>query len=385
MQKYISLMNISEDPINTIENLIARNSSKGISLYLVLLGTVITFLFLFPVIKVEVSSQSRGIVRSYTDKVPLQVLVNGKITQLKLRNNSVVHQGDTLLQIAQDNLQADKATKQIAANDNQNLMHDLQEVCSGNASSLKTEAVVQEWSSYQTRKRELEEKVYYTQTEYIRQKQLYDKGVIASAEFNKFQYELTAAQQAVQVLNKNQKSQWQNRYRELQEKSKSLLGDLQKINIETKNYYVTAPVSGTIENFTGVQAGSFLNASQPIAVISPFDHLIVECKVSPDDIGLIKKKQIVKFQIDAFNYNQWGLLEGEVLDIDNNITLQDNQAFYKVRCSLNSKRIQLKSGYKACVSNGMTLTARYTIARRSLYELLFDKVDDWLNPKIISN
>ncbi|QSB29103.1 hypothetical protein [Flavobacterium sp. CLA17] len=73
-------MNISEDPVHTIENLIPRNSSKGISLYLVLVLAVIAFLFSLPIIKVEVSSQSRGIVRSTMDKVPLQVLVNGKIT-----------------------------------------------------------------------------------------------------------------------------------------------------------------------------------------------------------------------------------------------------------------------------------------------------------------
>jgi HlyD family secretion protein len=89
--------------------------------------------------------------------------------------------------------------------------------------------------------------------------------------------------------------------------------------------------------------------------------------------------------MDAFNYNQWGLLEGKVIDIDNNITIQDNQAYFKVRCSLNSKNIQLKSGYRTLVSKGMTLTTRYTIAKRSLYELLFDKVDDWLNPKQIMN
>jgi hypothetical protein len=33
----------------------------------------------------------------------------------------------------------------------------------------------------------------------------------------------------------------------------------------------------------------------------------------------------------------------------------------------------------------MTLTTRYIITRRSLFDLLFDKIDDWLNPKQISN
>jgi membrane fusion protein, peptide pheromone/bacteriocin exporter len=77
------------------------------------------------------------------------------------------------------------------------------------------------------------------------------------------------------------------------------------------------------------------------------------------------------------------LLDGKVIDIDKNVTIQENQAFFKVRCSLNSKIMKLKSGYKTQVSKGMTLTTRYIITRRSLFDLLFDKVDDWLNPKQI--
>jgi len=52
------------------------------------------------------------------------------------------------------------------------------------------------------------------------------------------------------------------------------------------------------------------------------DQLIVKSTVSLNDIGLIRKNQKVKFQLDAFNYNQWGLLEGKVIDIDRNITFQ---------------------------------------------------------------
>ena len=148
---------------------------------------------------------------------------------------------------------------------------------------------------------------------------------------------------------------------------------------------VLAPISGTIESFSGLQVGSFLNASQPIATISAVDQLIVESTISPNDIGLIQKNQKVKFQIDAFNYNQWGLLEGKVIDIDRNITIQGEQAFFKVRSSLNSIEMKLQSGYKTKVSKGMTLTSRYIITRRSLFDLLFDKVDDWLNPKKVGS
>jgi HlyD family secretion protein len=46
--------------------------------------------------------------------------------------------------------------------------------------------------------------------------------------------------------------------------------------------------------------------------------------------------------------------------------------------------MRLESGYKTTVSKGITLTTRYTIARRRLYDLLFDKADDLLYPKHIA-
>jgi HlyD family secretion protein len=42
--------------------------------------------------------------------------------------------------------------------------------------------------------------------------------------------------------------------------------------------------------------------------------------------------------------------------------------------------LKLKNGYKREIGKGMTLNARFEITERTLYELLYDKMDDWLNP-----
>jgi multidrug resistance efflux pump len=376
-------MNFSSDPINTLENLIAKNKTKSISIYLVLLIAILVFLALLPVIKVDISSQSRGMVRSTTDNLPLTSLVNGKVTFVNLKNNRVVQKGDTLIKVTLDNLDTEKATNKTLSSTIQNQIQDLSLVILGKSSLLKTPELQQEWFSYSSKREELLSKIAQAKTGFDRNKQLYDKGVIAKAEFEKYSFEYTYAQQALSGLEKNQRSVWQNKKRELQEQLQNLKGNLQKIYVEARNYIITAPLSGTVENFSGIQVGSFLNASQPIATISALDQLIVESTVSPNDIGLIHNNQKVKFQLDAFNYNQWGLLDGKVIDIDRNITIQGEQAFFKVRCALNSTAMQLQSGYKTQISKGMTLTTRYMITRRSLYDLLFDKVDDWLNPKQI--
>ena len=90
-------MNFSSDPINTLENLVAKNKTKSISIYLVLILAILIFLALLPVIKMDISSQSRDIVRSTTDNVPVTSLVNGKVTFVNLKNNGVIQKGDTLV------------------------------------------------------------------------------------------------------------------------------------------------------------------------------------------------------------------------------------------------------------------------------------------------
>jgi len=320
-------------------------------------------------------------IRSKTDNVPVTTIVSGRITWLSLRNNVVVHKGDTLIKMAKDGLTTEKATQGELSNTLIELQEDVTAILSGKTANLKTTAAREDFHQYQSQKSELQSKVSQAQINFNRNKILFDKGIIASAEYEKFKYELQFALQALQSFVSQQKASWENQRRELEERVKSIDGTVAKIKVEENNYVVLAPISGTIESFSGLQVGSFLNASQPIATISATDNLIVESTVSPNDIGLIQKNQAVKFQIDAFNYNQWGLLEGKVIDIDRNITIQGNQAFFKVRSSLNSTAMKLQSGYKSNVSKGMTLTTRYIITRRSLFDLLFDKVDDWLNPK----
>ena len=374
-------MQISTDPINTLENLIAKNKTKNFSIYLVVVLAVLAFVALLPVITVDVSSQSRGIVRSVTDNVPVTTVVSGRLTFCSIRNNTIVKKGDTLLKISQQVLEADNQLQNSVLGTSNQLRDDIGKALAGNFSSISSASVRQEVMQFQSQQNELKSKLSLAQNTFNRNKTLYDKGIIARAEFEKHEFDLKLATQTLQSLVSQQKASWQNQRRELDNQVKNINGTVAKIKTEKSNYFVLSAIDGTIENSAGLQQGSYVNAGQSIANISPSNNLIVECTVSPSDIGLIRKNQAVKFQFDAFNYNQWGLAEGNVYQINNNITFQDKNAFFVVRCKLNNKTLQLKSGYKATIGKGMTLTTRYIITRRSLFELLFDKVDDWLNPK----
>ena len=88
----------------------------------------------------------------------------------------------------------------------------------------------------------------------------------------------------------------------------------------------------------------------------------------------------VRFQVDAFNYNQWGLATGNVTEISSDIYFVNEKPVFKVTCQLREDYLQLKNGYKGYLKKGMTLQARFVVAERTLWQLLYDKVDDWINP-----
>jgi HlyD family secretion protein len=90
-------------------------------------------------------------------------------------------------------------------------------------------------------------------------------------------------------------------------------------------------------------------------------------------------------QVDAYNYNEWGLLTGKVSSISSDVFMDNKQPYFKIRCQLDQHSLQLKNGYQGKIKKGMTIQAHFHVAKRSIYQLLYDKTDNWLNPKLLSD
>lgn len=353
-------------------------------MYIVLVVCIIACFLSLPYIYLDVSSQSQSIVRSTLENTLLQTSVSGRVQQNYLKNNVVFAEGDTLLVIERNLLDTSKDLNDSIIQSTKNYLGDITKLLAKDFKSLETTRGKKEYNAYVASNRELYAAYNYAKKQHDRQKLLLDKKVIAQAVYDQYLFDLEKAQAARNSFKSQQKADWEIKKQELEERLQKLEGDKEQLAIQSQDYIITAPISGTVINYQGLTKESQILQGQQIAVLSPYSDLIIESSVNPSDIGLIKIGQPVRYEFDAFNYNQWGFLEGKVVDIDKNISITDSGAFFKVRCSLPNTALSLKNGYKANVSQGMTLTTRYFIARRSLYDLLFDKVDDWFNPKIIS-
>jgi HlyD family secretion protein len=242
-----------------------------------------------------------------------------------------------------------------------------------------------ELAQYAARLAEQDIALSQAEAEYTVSGELYEKGVEAKYDFQQAESRYKTAGSQKALVRQQQINNWQAERIRLEYENKDLNSQLLQLQKRKSQYIITAPVAGAIVQFNGVQPGNFVPPGQVIARITTTDSLMAECYVPPQDIGYIHAGQDVRFQVDAYDYRQWGLLNGRVTEIIPDITEIDGQPFFRVRCSVGKDYLELASGYRGSLKKGMSLTGRFYQTRRSLAQLLFDRIDDWMNPKIIKN
>jgi HlyD family secretion protein len=368
---------------NTVEVHRFKHRSKSKIIYTILILSILCASMSLPFIFMDIYSSAQGILKSHKERNQITSLHSGKIKSIFIEENKYVQRGDTLLIL--DNIvgkekliilhnQLEEAVKFI---------HDLNYLSNTNIlslDSLHSFLYKKQYLLYTQKLRELRTRHIKSKKDFIRQQKLYKKEVIAKVEFenSKYNFELTINE--LDHFKKQKRNQWQLELTEKNNKAKELKSSISQFKNKQNNHIITASIKGTIQNIKGLEAGNFITSGATLAEISPDTDLIAECYINPSDIGLLKKNNEVKFQINAFNFNQWGMATGKILSISKDITLVNNTPLFRVICSLDQKQLQLKNGFKGKLKKGMTLNARFFIIKRSAYDLLYDKIDDWLTP-----
>ncbi|GHU80457.1 hemolysin D [Bacteroidia bacterium] len=367
---------------DTTESLFVKRNVHSNLIYLVVILAVVATIVSLPFIYVQVSTQARGIIRTADENNQLQPAVYGEVTEIRIAENAEVKRGDTLLVLNSENIQAQIEKSLIKIHEDSLFIEDIRLLLGGNAGKLQTPKYLNERNYYRSALNEQKTSADYLSKEHETNQTLFNKGVIAKSEYLQSKNSYEAAASRMKNLREQFLNRWQSEQTAYGQEIVEWSANVRQLEDEKTKYVLKAPTSGTVIQFAGIQTGSFLTPGQPIASISNDSNLLVECYVSPADIGYINKNQQVAFQLDAFNYNQWGLAHGNVREISKDIIFMNEQPVFRVRCSIDTKSLQLKNGYKGNLKKGMTLTGRFYLTDRSLWQLLFDKIDNWVNPKL---
>lgn len=366
---------------NSLENLIIKNRVSGLSMYVLILFVLIGILISLIYIQVEVSAQSRGILRSVQDPAPILSLVSGTVSQVNMRNNQAVHRGDTLLRIDDRRMQEELENQISLSKVNEDIIQDLHEILSRSEQPLLTQATIrQDFDSFVAQKKEAHMNIQTAKVIWLRQQKLFADRVIPPMEYEQAEHDYQITLASWRLAEAKQYAHWQRQYKEALDLQHTYDLSIQKIVLERKQYTIRAPIDGTLTNVKGFEANSFLSSAGLLGEISPDHGLLAECQVGPKDIGLLRLGQLVRLQFDAFPYHQWGFIPGQVIEIDRNPQLQNGAVFFRVRCRLLEMNLRLKNGHEVKVMKGMTVTARFFLAKRSLAQLIVDRTDTYFNP-----
>jgi multidrug efflux pump subunit AcrA (membrane-fusion protein) len=104
--------------------------------------------------------------------------------------------------------------------------------------------------------------------------------------------------------------------------------------------------------------------------------LLVEAFLRESDVKFLRIGQPAILQYDAYPYNEWGTAPGIVEAVSFAPVRIDQQALFKVVVRSPTRLLRMPDGRAGPIVDGMTVSARLIVNRKSLLQLITQKSED---------
>jgi HlyD family type I secretion membrane fusion protein len=138
---------------------------------------------------------------------------------------------------------------------------------------------------------------------------------------------------------------------------------------------VTAPVSGVIKGLVVNGQNSVVEPGQVILQIVPVnDEMIVESRVSPEDIGHVHLGQEAKVKVDSYSFSRFGSVRGVVQRISASTYLDERRLpYYRTEIALEKPYLGSNPAQLQIIP-GMTVVADIKTGTKSILDYLLKPV-----------
>ena len=374
---------------DTLDVYLGRHRTTGMTVYLIIAILVIAAIASLPLLRLGVTVTSPGIIRPLAEKHDVRARTAGVAAKVEAGLGDAVARGQSLITLRDDRLDERQAALERRLMEEHRIVADLALLTGSDPEStfFLASSHTPESPRYREERdqllRELSEiglRIEEAETESLRSSNLVEHDLIARQEAERRRHALSQLQASRDVLIGRQLSVWQTELLDARLRAADLDAQLRELRQEAELYAVEAPISGTIEELAAISPGSFVQAGDVVAVLSPDTEVAAEVFVAPADIGLLRPGMDVLVLVDAFNYHEWGTLTGRVQSIAGDYTAIDGSPVFRVQVTLDSTRLALRNGTAGQIRKGMTVQARFHVGSRSLLDLLRDDMNDWFHP-----
>lgn len=178
------------------------------------------------------------------------------------------------------------------------------------------------------------------------------------------------------LRNQEQLKDLQTQIASLQSEIAQTKSQILSLNIQLQQRIVRSPINGTIFELPIKKPGAVVQPGQMIVQIAPNNAaLILKAQMPSQESGFLEVGMPVKIKLDAYSYQDYGVLSGHVSKISPNSKIQEtNQGqieTFELEIALDQPYLQ--SGNKRiALTPGQTATAEVIVRQRRIIDFLLD-------------
>jgi len=179
----------------------------------------------------------------------------------------------------------------------------------------------------------------------------------------------------VQLSTQQEMEQMRLRQTEIRGKMQETKSQIATAKAKKDQRFVYAPASGKITTLNLKHSGQVVQPGDAIAEISPQGKpLILSTLLPSHEAGFVKPGMVTQIKLDAFPYQDFGVVSGKVLSVSpDSKTLKDGAQVYRVDIALDRPNIRVR-GQTIELTTGQTGTAEIITRRRRIMDLLLDSI-----------
>ena len=150
-------------------------------------------------------------------------------------------------------------------------------------------------------------------------------------------------------------------------------GELEQAKKQREIETIKAPVAGSVYSVKATK-GPVQSGEELLSILPEGEELLLEVKVLNRDIGFIAKGMKAKVKMAAFPFQEFGTLEGEVIQISPNAIIdKDLGLVFPTRIKLNQHASNVR-GEKVAFTPGMTATGEIVMRQKTILNFLIEPV-----------
>ncbi len=180
-------------------------------------------------------------------------------------------------------------------------------------------------------------------------------------------------------IRSNFKTQNYNQLADRDKQANELAANIKEIEFRKMQQNIVSPVDGYVNTMLVHTVGGVVTPAEKLISVVPADAPItIKARVANKDIGFIKEKMPVLIKIDTFDFQKYGMINGEVKKISKD-SVEDPKLgpMYDVYITPLNRTLMVE-GKELSITTGMSLTAEIKVNKRRIIEFfIYPMIKYW--------